>query len=815
MNNTLPNSYFEDYPIEFKQINPSDFNEHYDVDEKIQISPNDEGYISDSLMPILEAGYELQNTVVINAGVGQGKSKSIIDLAVKYANDDNYLVVVAVPFNNLIKQYIDDFSTLIDSRLIFNIQELSLINFSNTNNIKNKGIFEITDTDLISKEFSASDYKVHIMTVNALLGNGGEWQGLQSKKRIKYFEKLASACRGGKQLVIIFDEIHDSIYNFKEENIFNLWKFQGFVHKIITVSATYNEASKEVIKYLSELTKKRIQIIESERKRFTERQSRLHVNFYSGYEIEKDARLVSLIEDLVQRNKHFDIMLYSKSLAKKMIKKPKESDKFYVPNILYSVKDKINRCYRDSLNLDANKTYDCKKINVGTNFTTGVNIKAEEHNFIIILPIEAKIDFVSYRGVFTSGLNAVTQSLARQRKKGDIHVFLPTPTRLVEESFPHSFDQKQILKSVFDKFSHDKKTYFTYTDSNLESVIINNEYNELKGNFHDEISLLERIEYTERKGMNRLVFPKKEIFILEKGEKILIKNFFRGDLSGYFLWAAITNQFLNCRLESLDISEKINLSSENLFEEISNIYYNELKFISSLLKFQNDEIEFSHSLTGFELIEYFEEFFFKSFEVRIDVKKLIQADIPKIYKVLLKLVFDLNFESGKELQKLYFKSCVYFSMNVDLNNTFITERLNSNQRDIIKLYQDWWKLVNLLDSEKEKMLLKHKLPNNPPQKFISLFNELDIDNNLEILKSIDKIISKSIIPFKNTLSKQNSKNQRIESFYILLIKTFFDGNQKSTKKATNPVNVYVLEDLKFEESELINLIYNKFPEVIL
>ncbi|WP_449400502.1 hypothetical protein [Chryseobacterium wanjuense] len=106
-----------------------------------------------------------------------------------------------------------------------------------------------------------------------------------------------------------------------------------------------------------------------------------------------------------------------------MIKKPKESDKLYVPNILDSVKHKINRCYRDSLNLKANKTYDSAKINIGTNFTTGVNIKAEEHNFIIILPIEAKIDFISYRGVFTSGLNAVTQSLARQRKQGDIYVF--------------------------------------------------------------------------------------------------------------------------------------------------------------------------------------------------------------------------------------------------------------------------------------------------------------------------------------------------------------------------------------------------------
>jgi len=802
MNNTLPNSYFEDYPIEFKQINPSDFNEHYNVDEKIQISPNDEGYISDSLMPILEAGYEVQNTIVINAGVGQGKSKSVIDLAVKYANDDNYLVIVAVPYNNLIHQYIEDFSNLTAKHKVFNIQELPLIKFSRDEN---------------NSDFNANDYNIHIMTVNALLGNGGEWQGLQAKKRIKYFEKLVSACRGGKQLVIIFDEIHDSIYNFKEENIFNLWKFQGFVHKIITVSATYNEASKEVIKYLSELTKKRIQIIESERKRFTERQSRLHVNFYSGYEIEKDARLVSLIDDLVQRNKHFDIMSYSKSLAKKMIKKPKESDKLYVSNILDSVKHKINRCYRDSLNLNANKTYDSTKINIGTNFTTGVNIKAEEHNFIIILPIEAKIDFVSYRGVFTSGLNAVTQSLARQRKQGDIYVFLPTPSQIVAETFPHLPKQKQVLENIFKEFSHYKEEYFTYTDTNLESIIINDEYNQLKENVQYEISLIERIEETEREGMNRLIFPKKEIFILEKGEKLLIKNFFKGDLSGYFLWAAITNQFLNCRLESLDISKRIYLSSDKLFEEISEIYNNELRFISSLWNPEpKEEVMFSHSLSEFELLEYFEQFFFKSFELRIDRKQLTQISTNKIYKILLQLIYEKNFDSGRELQRQYFKSSVYFASKINLDDNSITERLNLKQKELIKLYQDWWKMIDLLDSKKTKIKLKHRLPNTPISEFTFLFNELDMENNLKKISSIDMIISTGLIPFKNTFfAKQKSKVQTIESFYSLLIKTFFNAELKSTKISSIPVNVYVLEDLMFDESELINIVYNQFPEIIL
>lgn len=797
MNNTLPNSYFEDYPIEFKQINPSDFNEHYNVGEKIQISPNNEGFISDSLVPILEAGYEVQNTVVINAGVGQGKSKSIIDLAVKYANDDNYLVIVAVPFNNLIHQYIEDFSELIEEDKIFNIQELPLIKFSSEEN---------------NNDFNAKDFNIHVMTVNALLGNGGD-NLLRSKKRIEYFKRLKNACYSGKKLVIIFDEIHDSIYNFKEENIFNLWKFNGFVHKVVTVSATYNEASKEVIKYLSELTEKNIQIIESERRRFIEKQSRLHINFYSGYQLDNDKRLVNSLKALVENNKLFDIMIYSKKLAKKFIERPSpNSNNLKVSDILYPIKDKINRCFSDPGNLKANKTYHPNFINIGTNFTTGVNIKEENHHFFIILPPEANIDYGKYKGVFTSGLNAIIQSLARQRKKGDIHVFLPHPPEINIGSFPHSHEQKQILEDVFGEVCYDKLVKFEYTNINLESNYLTSIYNELHEEVLPEIS---QVKSSDRIGMNRLKYPAKEIFILEKGEKFLTNYFFGGNLSAYFLWAAITNQFINCRLKSLDISKKIYLSSDKLFEQILEIYNNELKFISSLWKWPEHEVEFSNSLSDFELLEYFEEFFFKSFEVRIDNKKLTQTDTVKIYTVLLKLIFEKNFNSGKELQKQYFKSCVYFSSKIDFSDHNVIEKLNIKQKEIIKLYQDWWKLVDLLNSKKKRTKLKHKLPNNPFPEFISLFNELNIENNISNLQDIDIVISKSLIPFKNTLKKHQSKEQMINSFYILLIKTFFNGDLKSTKIMGEPIYHYVLEDLIFYEAELINIIYNQLPEVTL
>ena len=84
---------------------------------------------------------------------------------------------------------------------------------------------------------------------------------------------MISNCKAqNKKVVFIYDEIHDTIHNFRQELIFNLWKWKNVIHKNFVISATFNEASKIVIEYLAELTDRKIQIIESERVRNPEKQ---------------------------------------------------------------------------------------------------------------------------------------------------------------------------------------------------------------------------------------------------------------------------------------------------------------------------------------------------------------------------------------------------------------------------------------------------------------------------------------------------------------------------------------------------------------
>ena len=118
-----------------------------------------------------------------------------------------------------------------------------------------------------SKE-SYIDKKIQVITANTLLGNPGDDGYKNSDAKREYLKTLQEHCeKNNIKVVFIFDEIHDTIHNFKEKFIFNLWNWKNVLHKNFIISATYSETSKIVIEYLAELTVRKIQIIESKRKK--------------------------------------------------------------------------------------------------------------------------------------------------------------------------------------------------------------------------------------------------------------------------------------------------------------------------------------------------------------------------------------------------------------------------------------------------------------------------------------------------------------------------------------------------------------------
>ncbi len=808
-----------DVPIEFKQINPDDFDsQYYEVNTKHIITPNEEGYISSQIIDLIEESYDEKNTVVINAGVGQGKSYAVIEVIKKYANSDEYVIVLAVPYNSLIKQYVEDITKetnagKISESKVFSMLDIEHLNFtesSDNNELMSYGY--VSDLDLI-KPFRISDYKVHVMSINSLLGNSGENILFQAGKKTKYFNQLNTYCSTNKKKVIVFfDEIHDGIHNFKEEYMYGFWKYQGLIHKVFVVSATFNEASKEVIKYLSEFTDHKIQLIEAERKIFLEKQSRLHLIMHSGGAYSNNPNLSKILQDLVDSQADFDVIVYSKQQIKKIF-----NQEGGVSNILSQHKKTINFCFADVFDkVMANKKYDSNHCNIGTNFTTGVNITPENHTLIIFIPIRLDLEFINNKGVFSSSPNSIIQALARQRKAGDIYIVMPPPLGINAESLPYSEDMNKSIMNIFNCYKDFSSDKVEYTDINKQGILLEKTYKKLK-------NLINRAEVNissvERPGMNRLIYPTKDIFVMEKGEKYLTNNFFGGDLSTYVFWASITNQFQNCRLNSIIRKEEIYFNSETLYHDLVSKYEETL---GALQEEVNEDYFFSfklysemeESITGKNILVYIDG--------KLATKK--QQDTIRLYLLDIIIFKDFTLSSEKEIkQKIYIyylQSCVKHSMELDINVNYTVDleigtcQFEPVLGEVVFLFKEWNPFINLIKSQVEDRTRGMVLSVNPNEEFTALFNVKRMRDNLNELMLKDKFLSTPIFAFKDTLGKITEEEKFVKFFYRLLVDISFNLDSKYTKVGQKR-HYTVLQTINLSECSLNNLLYDSIPEIIL
>ncbi len=185
-------------PVNFKKINEGDFAPFgYDV-SKNMITPTEEGYISNQVQNVFN--WESRSTVVINAGVGQGKTHTVMSIAQRYYNE-GFVLVFAVPYRSLISQYVAelDTNTSIKKEMILDFR------LATEGDERNNQEERITIED-------AANYNVHIVTINGLLGNPGEKFVHQADIKKRYFNSTIERIKNeGKKVVLILDEVHDSI----------------------------------------------------------------------------------------------------------------------------------------------------------------------------------------------------------------------------------------------------------------------------------------------------------------------------------------------------------------------------------------------------------------------------------------------------------------------------------------------------------------------------------------------------------------------------------------------------------------------------
>ncbi|NDW19865.1 hypothetical protein D0T53_13250 [Dysgonomonas sp. 216] len=587
--------------IEYKELNIEDFwNEEESVGLKTTktiLDLQDTEYLSDVINSKNIVDYNESNTVVINSSVGQGKSTLAIDIAKKFylTYDDNnnplYSVIFAVPHKSLVKQYIKDMEEILLKEQV----DVNIPDYANLVEIDN----ETTSSQIIKEVEKSSSERLHVFTINCLLGNPGDDAVEQGFVKRSYLDKIISINKNtNRKIVIILDEIHDSIHNFKQDLIFNLWKFRtkSVLHKTFILSATFNEASKVVIKYIAELTHKKLQIIESKRKQQVSKLSNLHIHLTKGYTYDFDSNeLVELLAPIIEKHQVLNILSYSKRLCSRLVdgtegvrirdlltSKFGENINICIPEQDHLTdRQKKNKGIPDEITYSSN--YIQGKCNIGTTFKTGVSIKEKNSGYVIILPPKYSMQgFVKSGdfGIFTNGIISLIQALARTREKSDIYVIMPYPKQFIqynyiEGSYIENLLRISILKNYIYTNNEPTFSYHSYQDQNKLMSI---HYDKIKKRLDAEIKEVEDLkDRKEREFLPYLKYPTLDMYILSKGEKMLHSYYimFGKDLSAYMIWGAFNNQFVNCKLKTISTTkEKIIVKPDNIQHFISEYLLN-------------------------------------------------------------------------------------------------------------------------------------------------------------------------------------------------------------------------------------------------
>ena len=758
------NSPFNDYPIEFKEINPSDF-PSFKVSDKEIITPNDSGYINEELQSRID--FKEKNTVVINAAVGQGKTYSIIEVVKKYYDEgEDYLIFVASPYVSLVQQY---------------YHKILKEGIPKEDVYRYEWLGEADTPKYIGK-------KIHIVTVNCLLGNPGEDAFINSDVKRVYLQELSDLCKKEKKKVVfIYDEIHDAIHNFREKYMFNLWKWKSVIHKNFIISATFNEASKVVIEYLAELTDDKIQIIESKRVRYPGKQSELHLHYNPSHRYEyNNEQIVSVFKDLVDRGKEIDLLCFSKKLIEGIMDNKDEG----VGKVLYGKYDEINNCTSELIkNQRTGRTipqnrYNKDKCNIGTNFKSGVSIEKDNHAFVVVLPpSSARMPFQNLYGIFSSGINSIIQALARQRKKGEIHIILPRPDKFDFTTLPffQQEEKQRFFSSIYTQVSNYKDVEYPVKyipldkQNNRLFYFYNNTY---KANVKDEIKL---IEESDRKNKVRLIFPEFRLFVLEDGEDYLANStpFFGADLSAYVTYSALTNQFINCKLARINFKASITIEEGKIQEKLIQVYndYYYWEIHDDYFQHANDSLFFKEV----------KEQFFKDYHIYIKLEKKIKGKLEKkpekvtpngknkaskVFNTEL-LNFCKNYRKGK---------CKIADGNYTLGS-YILDCLAHLDTVVIDEYNEK-RITSLkyLGKLRDRMIEiqpivvsgedVHYLPNNPFEDFIPESENKEFEEMLDYLLKEDPYLKNSFInPESRFVGKPLEKKK--ETIYKILLENLF------------------------------------------
>jgi len=734
-------------PIIFKKINQEQFKERgYDVTYET-IIPDSDGYASHQ---IAEKITPETNTLIFNCGVGQGKTTGVFEIIKKISQKDQYVIIVALPFRSLIEKYTIKSINLAGAENVSSYSDFDEILQGDTWEEEGRLIVEF-EKSLPQK----ASKKIHIITVNGLLGNPGE-AVQQAKLKREFFSKIRDHCnQTKKKVVFIFDEIHETVHNFKDEYIFTLRLWKSITHKAVILTATYTEASLIAIMHIAYLTDNKIKIIESERvKAPIDRIANL--NLYFTQEAYSSRRLgeFDYIKELIKDDKYnsINILSFSERLAESLSQE------------LMFEGNKVN------LSTSKGNRFNPSLTNIGTTFKTGIDLIENNSLFIIILPGLNFQNYTSY-GIFSDGIPSIIQSIARLRNGGDIFIFMPYPKVFIKGSIPVE------IKPLFSEYDE-----VELIKPEGEKNIVENKYKQIRQELEEEI------KRAEEERVNRALFPvpqypTQDSFILDKSQSYLVNRdpSFGKLIYPYVIWAAFNDQFTNCTLKRIHTHKY----EEVVLRLTKNNYFGEI------LQFLEDHGTINHLINHFDSEDDFKNFkhIMKSLQIiktrdghDAKVKMLIDGQVKKLDKLsfvqqeLLSILYYLKYENQISIDKQsYVNHCCLTASSQQSLVAKGYQKLEDIRKDFVdKITKLEENIIFVKDSHNQLPFVTDKVESAMKEAFKHILEDYFFKNKVFSLQIID--------------------NPTKEKYYKFLIDSFLrvKGNTKRSFNGKQQ-NCYVVE----------------------
>lgn len=696
---------------------------------------------------VLPAEFEFKKveTVVFNMQVGKGKTTLCYDLIEQF-DDEKYCVIVCSPFIKLVQKDYEEIKERVEQIYtspggdikgrpikVFKYDEVGMLN----------------DWGVMMKDVAPTFHTVHVMTVNCLLGNSGSDEFEQAFSKSDYLQQLITANReAGKRVVIVVDELHESIGNFKPTLIPNLMKWKGLVDKVIISSATFTPATVPVIKAFALLTDSNISMFESAREKNAV-QAKIHLHVCNPiYNTDGYLPYINqIVKQYRDEGKTVDIISYSKKLAEKIYENKGEFDTL-----------SFNSSDSKLLTADTEDVYTDGFNNIGTTFKTGVNITNPDGVLVVVFPSPDLYTALKYYGIFHDGIPAVIQAIGRLRNGGDIHLLLSEPECLIgkAEDYPSEINSK---------------AFATHLPVNNSYDITVTAHEKLIEDLRVPIQDMERGIFEEPTEDKRVLkkhfgfwYPNLHEYLLTDSliEAMKHENVsFGGLIAPYVIWSCFYNQFINATLSSIHYYGKPYTVIQISEDKAGDVF-------STILRQNSKQIEEQGYRKSIDSIASLLSKNKEGKEIRFDIRGqiVLPSELVNKKSALLKIAMDevLSICAGEVLSLTkheYLKSCV------------IEAEKSKKQSDVVKAYKE----VASYGETFIKWLTEKSISDNGQLLYDKeLYTQMKSDFVRKVIGAI-KAIKKSDIVFKNkaiSLIQDNVADQK-KAVFALFVNLFAEA----------------------------------------